>query len=208
MTLQHIAASVRWTAATGWYLQNDAEHAPIGAVGVSIVERPYGLRLNIGFASTAGKVGSITLQPDNALLRAGYCAGGAECGLSSVDFELFRQFDIQGQVRWDGARFVIDYPSAHFPVTVENLGSGMVRIHHQAVSFAELLPSLSTRNGYYPGSKIGMFGADFFDIQFPVTTPDAYCACLFQRSGRSSVSPYAGYANADGNYWLTGTMQS
>ena len=53
-----------------------------------------------------------------------------------------------------------------------------------------------------------MFGAEFFDVQFQVTTPDQYCACMFKREGRSAISPYAGYTNPDGNYWLIGTMQA
>jgi len=204
MGIQQIAAVVRWNG-SAWYLQNDVDHSPIWVSSVSIVQRSYGTRLNIGYGAVS-KVGAITLQPDNALLADGYCAGGAEAGLDGTDFELFRDIDIQGQIHWNGTAFAADYAQAAFPVTVENLGGGMCRVHHTPVSFAERVPMLTARNSFYANPKIGMFGAEFFDIQFQVTTPDSSCVCLFKRFGRSSVSPSLGYSNLNGNYWLLGTM--
>lgn len=201
--MQHIGAVIRYSQ--GWYVQNDATHAPIGIASVEPINGPFGKRLRVHYTDTFTKVVSLTMEPDNVLQRYGYRAGG-EVGLDSADFELSREGDIRGQVRWTGSQWVVDYQNAQFPVVPTGLGGGAVRLYHAPMVDAFTVPMLTMRDCYYDRFRVQAFGADFFDIKFPVAVEDTACGCLFSRRGPVIVDPFNGYENTDGNFWLRGDM--
>lgn len=196
-----IAGVVRYTSATGWYLQNDANHAPIGLSSVGIINGM--LRLNYNF--TASKVGALSMSPDNILARKGYAVAGAGVGKTAADFELTRDIDIYGQVSFSDGAWVISYQNENYPLSVIDMGGGVIRICHESISPGNLPPMLTPRIGGVE-SKIGLFTTTYFDIHFSAIALTSECLAIFRRGGQVVVDPSMGYPYPDGNYFVSGVM--
>lgn len=200
MSEKLIFGVVRWTPASGWYVQNDTDHQSSGIAGVELL--PNGkLRINYNF--TAGKVGAIALHPDNALLALGFGPGGAEVGLGAADFQLSRATDISGAALFYNGQWYVNYPSQP-GMTIEQMAASHIRVHHPAVS-PDVMPPQLSRRVTAVGASVGLFGADFFDIHFDAGTDRK--EALFRRAGAGIWPAAMGYPNyAGGNYFLMGVM--
>lgn len=199
--LKQIAAVIRYSSASGWYVQSDTNHSPVGVSSVGIVNGM--LRINYDFEASA--VGSLVMLPDNILARKGYGIAGAGVGKTAADFELTRDIDIYGQVCFVGGSWVISYANVNYPLTATDLGEGVIRIGHESIAPGNLPPTLTARIGSVD-AQVGLFTATYFDIHFPSTATPSECIAIFRRGGQCVIDPALGYPYIDGNYFLLGTM--
>lgn len=159
------------------------------------------LRVNYNF--TATHVGSLTLQPDDALLSLGFGPAGASVGLNAADFQLSRATDISGAALFYNGSWLINYASMP-GMAIEQIAPDHVRIHHPMVH-PDVMPPLLGRRIGAAGASVGVFGSDFFDIHFDAV--DARREALFRRSGCGLWPADKGYPNyGSGNYFLSGVM--
>lgn len=203
-----IFAVVRFAPSIGWYVQEDAGHDPCGVSSAAAV----GGQLRIFFADPQAKVGALSLVPDNVLTKYGYRASGPACGNEVAAFELPREIGIQGFVYWNGTAFVLDQSDPCHPCAIENVSTGLpgapivIRVHHDALRFAQMVPIVTMLDGGYDNVRPSGWNATSFDVVIPDTTPSTPCKFLFARKGPDLAFVENGYANPDGNYWLTGFM--
>lgn len=206
--LSPIGGIVRQDNANQWFVQNDADHKSVGIHSVEVLNN----KLRVNYDITAKNVITLTMTPDDALLKRGYVVAGASVGLTAADFSVGRIMSAYGGVTYNEQHkdWAVSYNSPEYNISFENRGNGTIRVYHG--DDFDLIPTqLTARDGgYIP--KLGLFDKDYFEVSFykengeKVTRFDSRCNFLYAREGYREVNISTEKFLGSENFWINGMM--
>lgn len=209
--LSFVSGIVRQQENGTWFVQNDTNHTPLNISSVGVV----GDKIRINYQSPVKKIVSLVVTPDNTLAKKGYVVSGFETGLRAADFGVGRMLNLYGGINYNPStsKWNLMYQNSNeYTLTLEQLPNGVLRVRHAQDDFGLIPTQLTARDGGYT-PKLYLFNSHYFDVRFYddngnlVTTFDAKCNFLFNRSGYRMVDVTTEMFPSDGNFWIMGVME-
>jgi hypothetical protein len=208
VNISPVGGVIRQNNAGQWFVQNDVDHKSVGISSVGIVNN----KLRVNYDITAKNVITLTMTPDDAMLKRGYVVAGASVGLSAADFSVGRIMSAYGGATYSEQykSWVVAYNSPEYKISFEDRGNGTIRIYH-GDNFDLIPTQLTARDGgYIP--KLGIFDKDYFEVSFykedgeKVTRFDSKCNFLYTREGYREINIATEKFLESENFWINGMM--